>query len=76
MGVELVSVLKFTQHTRMCYSIDKDRFKEVIIMARLQMGPAGKYGRKFTALNYTLYYNYPKRPPSSQIRAELSYYIM
>ena len=75
MGVELVSVLKFTQHTRRCYSIDKDRFKEVIIMARLQMGPA-KYGRKFTALNYTLYYNYPKRPRSSQIRAELSYYIM
>ena len=46
-GVELVSVPKFTQQIR-CYSIDtlidKDRFKEVT--ARLQMGSA-KYGRKF-----------------------------
>ena len=48
MGVELVSVPKFTQQIRRCYSIDtlidKERFKEVT--ARLQMGPA-KYSRKF-----------------------------
>ena len=47
MGVELVSVPKFTQQIR-CHSIDtlidKERFKEVT--ARLQMRPA-KYSRKF-----------------------------
>ena len=52
MGVELVSVPKFTQQIRRCYSIDtlkdKDRFKEVT--TRLQMGLA-KYDRKFFCLS-------------------------
>jgi len=52
--VDLVSVPKFTQQIRRCYSIDafinKDRFKEVT--ACLQMGPA-EYSRQFVRLNST-----------------------